>query len=200
MTTTTKPAIEAIKNAPRCPRGVLWSAKPEVMGVVACAILGARDMDKAISEITDATGVQLWTLRHFIRGNDASGNRSQAIHDATNGANLPLLCNRRGQRRTALQIAAAPGVAGAEQAPQTKPVTLATTNKGEVIVADVPPQVATPTAMAAKPGEFATKENSTRCVLDTKTRDILVITTKRIPFGTPEWCDKMVDINSKPRA
>ena len=57
-----------------------------------------------------------------------------------------------------------------------------------------------PTPMVAAPGEFATKSDATRCVLDTKTRDILVITTKRIPFGTPEWCDKMVDINSKPRA
>jgi len=54
--------------------------------------------------------------------------------------------------------------------------------------------------MAAKPGEFATKENGTRCVLDTKTKDILIITTRRIEFGTPAWCEKMVEINSKPKA
>ncbi len=52
----------------------------------------------------------------------------------------------------------------------------------------------------AKPGEFATKSDATRCVLDVKTRDILVITTRRIEFGTPAWCEKMVEINSKPKA
>lgn len=56
-----------------------------------------------------------------------------------------------------------------------------------------------PSAMAAKPGEFATKTDATRCVLDTKTKDILVITTRRIEFGTPAWCEKMVKINSKPK-
>ncbi|MDI9599428.1 MAG: hypothetical protein QM323_08050, partial [Acidobacteriota bacterium] len=72
--------------------------------------------------------------------------------------------------------------------------------KGEVVTAKPPTAATMPTPMVAAPGEFATKSDATRCVLDTKTRDILVITTKRIPFGTPEWCDKMVEINSKPRA
>ncbi len=39
-----------------------------------------------------------------------------------------------------------------------------------------------------------------QCTLDVKTRDILVITTRRIEFGTPAWCEKMVEINSKPKA
>jgi hypothetical protein len=39
-----------------------------------------------------------------------------------------------------------------------------------------------------------------QCTLDVKTRDILIITTRRIEFGTPAWCEKMVEINSKPKA
>lgn len=191
-------AINAIKTAPRCNRGVHWAAKPEVMGLVAVAILGANDQSYASNEITKATGVKLWTLRHFIRGNDASGNRCQAIHDATNAVDLALSSNTRGQRRShsvpETKIdAKAPA---ADHVPHVS-VTLATTNKGEVIVTTPPPP---PSAMAAKPGEFATKSDATRCVLDTKTKDILVITTRRIEFRTQEWCEKMVELNSKPKA
>lgn len=203
-------AINAIKTAPRCNRGVHWAAKPTVMGLVAVAILGAKDQSYVSGEITKATGVKLWTLRHFIRGNDASGNKCQSIHDAVSAAGLMLSANPRGHRRGAVTASpSADAVPPAEftvnataVAPVADPITvppatLAVTNKGEVIVTTPPPP---PTTMAAKPGEFATKSDATRCVLDTKTKDILVITTRRIEFGTPAWCEKMVEINSKPKA
>lgn len=190
-------AINAIKTAPRCNRGVHWAAKPEVMGLVAVAILGAKDQSMICDEITKATGVKLWTLRHFIRGNDASGNRCQAIHDATNAVNLALSSNTRGRPRSrSVPETKADADAPAADYVQAAPVTLATTNKGDVIVTTPPPP---PTAMAAKPGDFASKTDPVRCVLDTKTKDILVITTRRIEFRTQEWCDKMVEINSKPK-
>lgn len=205
-------AINAIKTAPRCNRGVHWAAKPTVMGLVAVAILGAKDQSYVSGEITKATGVKLWTLRHFIRGNDASGNKCQSIHDAVSAAGLMLSANPRGHRRGA--VTASPSVDTVPPAEFTvkatavapvadpitvPPATLAVTNKGEVVTAKPPTAATMPTPMVAAPGEFATKSDATRCVLDTKTKDILVITTRRIEFGTPAWCEKMVEINSKPK-
>lgn len=81
-----------------------------------------------------------------------------------------------------------------------KPKTLAVTANGAVSIAAPPVAAVAPSPMVAPAGDFAVKASPTRCVLDTKNNDILVITTKRIPFGSPEWCEKMVEINSKPKA
>lgn len=190
-------AIAAIKSAPRINGGrIFWKANPAIMAEVAAAIIGASDQLSAMKAITEATHVQEWTMRHFIRGNDASGVKCQRIHDGLAARGLSVVSY---DRRTAAGRSVAADKTKAP-APTPKPIVLATTNKGEVIVADPPAQISAPQVMAAKPGEFATKENGTRCVLDTKTKDILIITTRRIEFGTPAWCEKMVEINSKPKA
>lgn len=191
-------AIAAIKSAPRLDaKRIHWAGNPETMVKVAIAIIGANDQAAASKAITDATGVQDWTLRHFVRGNNAQGKACDAILNGLKAVGLkPIWLNA----KRSSTISAAEQARTEAPAPATKPIVLATTNKGEVIVADPPAQVSAPQVMAAKPGEFATKENGTRCVLDTKTKDILVIATRRIEFGTPAWCEKMVEINSKPKA
>lgn len=189
-------AIAAIKSAPRINGGrIHWKADPSVMAKIALAIIVATNQAEAIKAITEATGVQEWTLRHFIRGNDAAGAKCSYITDILSSHGLaPYTFDR----RTAAGRAASASKTEAPAA--TKPITLATTNKGEVIVAEAPTQLTAPTVMAAKPGEFATKSDATRCAFDAQTNDILVITTTRIRYGTPEWCAKMVEINRKPKA
>lgn len=168
-------AIAAIKSAPRINGGrIFWKANPAIMAEVAAAIIGASDQLSAMKAITEATHVQEWTMRHFIRGNDASGVKCQHIQDGLAARGLSVVSY---DRRTAAGRSVAASKTEVPAA-ATKPIVLATTNKGEVIVA----------------------ENGTRCVLDTKTKDILIITTRRIEFGTPAWCEKMVEINSKPKA
>ena len=203
-------AIHAIKTAPRCNRGVHWAAKPTVMGLVAVAILGAKDQSHASDEITKATGVKLWTLRHFIRGNDASGNKCQSIHDAVGAAGLMLSANPRGHRRGMVTVAPsvdavppaeftvkATAVAPVADPITVPPATLAVTNKGEVVTAKLPTAATMPLAMVAAPGGFATKTETTRSVIDPNTGDILVITTHRILYGSAPHRAKMIEMNAK---
>jgi hypothetical protein len=77
--------------------------------------------------------------------------------------------------------------------------TLAVKANGEVTITAPPVAAVAPSPMIAAAGGYASKECATRYVLDTKDNDILAITTKRIAFGTPEWCAKMVEINKKPK-
>lgn len=153
-------AIAAIKSAPRLDaKRIHWAGNPETMVKVAIAIIGASDQAAASKAITDATGVQDWTLRHFVRGNNAQGKTCDAIINGLKAVGLkPIWLNAK--RSSAISAAA--------QARTEAPAP-------------------------------ATKSDGTRCVLDTKTKDILIITTRRIEFGTPAWCEKMVEINSKPK-
>ena len=173
-----------------------WKSSPTSVALVVACALKTTFPKSAARLIAKAAGFSETALYPFLNGKDTGGAWWEDLREQVKSHGVECFAGKM-RDPTAANFTAA---ADATPLVAAKPVTLATTNKGDVIVADVPAHVATPTAMAAKPGEFATKENSTRCVLDTKTRDILVITTKRIPFGTPEWCDKMVDINSKPRA
>jgi len=192
-------AIHAINNAPRLSESrIHWSAVPDTMVKVAVAVLSSTDRNATIAKITEATGVMVWTIQNFVRGKDACSRLSHEVRAgiAAAGFKHDDIDRRNGKKtRGASKTDAAPAPA-ADHVPAA-PVTLATTNKGEVIVTTPPPP---PTTMAAKPGEFATRTDAPRCVLDTKTKDILVITTRRIEFGTPAWCEKMVEINSKPKA
>ena len=194
-------AINAINNAPRLSKSrIHWAAVPDTMVKVAVAVLSSADRNAAIAKITEATGVMVWTIQNFVRGKDACSRLSHEVRAgiAAAGFKHDDIDRRNGKKtRDASKTDAAPAPTPAADHVPAAPVTLATTNKGEVIVTTPPPP---PTTMAAKPGEFATKTDATRCVLDTKTKDILIITTRRIEFGTPAWCEKMVEINSKPKA
>lgn len=212
--------VSIIKSIPKTHGGFIgWkSAAKQVAAVVACAL--NTDSPKLSARIIAGdVGLSQTALYCFLNGKDTGGARWQELRDEVKNFGLECYSDK-SQRaeqirkqierlgpdseflsRVAKIEANADAINAAEASPPAvKPVTLATTNKGQVVAAAVPTAVSTPTAMAAKPGDFATKTNTTRCVLDTKTNDILVITTRRIEFRSPEWCDKMVDINSKPRA
>ncbi len=213
--------VSIIKSIPKTHGGFIgWKNAPKhVAAIVACMLNTDRPKASARIIAGDA-GLSQTALYCFMNGKDTGGARWPELKDEVKRLGAECYSEKsprdkdidervgkieanadainRNQEATAALVADAKASGDHDGTiAATRKGMLATTNKGEVIVTTPPPL---PTAMAAKPGEFATKENSTRCVLDTKTRDILVITTKRIPFGTPEWCDKMVDINSKPRA
>jgi hypothetical protein len=203
--------VSIIKSIPKIHDGFIgWkSHAKQVAAVVACAL--NTDSPKLSARIIAAdVGLSQTALYYFLNGKDTGGGRWQELRDEVKKFGLECYSDKSPREVSITErverIEANADSINAVQArteapaPATKPIVLATTNKGEVIVADPPAQVTAPPVMAAKPGEFATKENGTRCVLDTKTKDILVITTRRIEFGTPAWCEKMVEINSKPKA
>ena len=214
--------VSIIKSIPKTHGGFIgWkTAAKHVAAVAACALNTARPKESARLIAGDA-GLSTTALYCFLNGKDTGGARWPELREEVKKLGLECYSDK-SQRveqirkqierlgpdseflsRVAKIEDNADAINAAEASPPptpAKPVTLATTNKGHVVTASVPASVTTPTAMAAKPGEFATKTDGTRCVLDVKTRDILVITTRRIEFGTPAWCDKMVEINSKPKA
>lgn len=196
-------AISAINACPRLNnRRINWSADKSVMSKVAIAILSAPDTNKAIIDITAATGVQSWTMKHFIRGRNASGGTEPEVIAAIKEAGLSHVTID-GRRRQDAPIVQAPTPAEVKPLVRindegrglTKPVTLATTNKGEVVTAVMPGAHSSP--MVAQGGGFATKTETTRSVIDPNTGDIIVITTRRILYGSVEHRAKMIEMNSK---
>ena len=196
--------VSIIKSIPKTHGGFIgWkTAAKHVAAVAACALNTARPKESARLIAGDA-GLSTTALYCFLNGKDTGGARWPELREEVKKFGVDCLIEKSRDKSIDERVKAIEANADAinasitEPVPPTTPVTLATTNKGEVIVTTPPPP---PSAMAAKPGEFATKSDATRCVLDVKTRDILVITTRRIEFGTPAWCDKMVEINSKPKA
>lgn len=197
-------AISAINACPRLNnRRINWSADKSVMSKVAIAILSAPDTNKAIIDITAATGVQSWTMKHFIRGRNASGGTEPEVIAAIKEAGLSHVTID-GRRRQDATIVQAPTPAEVKpfvrindegRGPAiTKPITLATTNKGEVVTAVMPGAHNSP--MVAPGGDFAVKTNTTRCAIDANTGDILVITTRRILYGSPDHRTKMIEMNT----
>jgi len=202
-------AIEAINGAARInnTKRIHWAANLEVPAAVAFAILSAAEPIKIVYQIADATGASVSVLQNLRRGNKADSQKWPALRDVLR--NRGITFDKDGAKSiTHIADAVPPAeftVKATAVAPVADPITvppatLAVTNKGEVVTAKPPTAATMPTPMVAAPGEFATKSDATRCVLDTKTKDILVITTRRIEFGTPAWCEKMVEINSKPKA
>ena len=169
-----------------------WKNAPKhTAAVVACLLRTLRPKASA-RIVSKAAGLSPTALYCFMNGKDTGGMRWPELRSEV--VALGAECyNEKAPRDAEAHLPEPPSPIVAS------PMTLATTNKGEVVTATLPTAATTPSAMAAKPGEFATKTDATRCVLDTKTKDILVITTRRIEFGTPAWCEKMVEINSKPK-
>jgi hypothetical protein len=204
--------IRAIANTPRLRPGCIhWMADISVPTMVALTILGAIDQRTAVADLVKGSGASSMTIQNFARGNKADGTIWPELRDRLTAAGVQWNENARGATRrmaankTPLDLDAdiAPPRAVApvaDFAAPTKSTPLAITANGNVTTTTLPQAFPTPSAMIAKAGEFATKTDAARTVLDTKTRDILVITTKRIEYGTPEWCAKMVEINSKPKA
>jgi len=197
--------VSIIKSIPKTQGNFIgWKgAARHVAAVVACALNTARPKESARLIAGDA-GLSTTALYCFLNGKDTGGARWPELRDEVKKFGVECFTEKSRDKSIDERVqkieANADAINGATVEPDpttAKPVTLATTNKGEVIVTAPPPP---PTTMAAKPGEFATKTDATRCVLDTKTKDILIITTRRIEFGTPAWCEKMVEINSKPKA
>jgi len=204
--------VSIIKSIPKTQGNFIgWKGAPkQVAAIVACALNTARPKESARLIAGDA-GLSTTALYCFLNGKDTGGMHwpelqaevkvfgMECFSEKSREKSRDKNVNERIERIEANADAINASASSAE-APAAKPVTLATTNKGDVIVTDAPTRITAPTAMAARPGEFATRTDAPRCVLDTKTKDILVITTRRIEFGTPAWCEKMVEINSKPKA
>lgn len=81
-----------------------------------------------------------------------------------------------------------------------KPIAVSVNPRGEVVaVQSAPLPVTSP--MVATPGDYAkaakplTPTTSTK--IDPVSKDILVITTERIAFGTPAWCERMAALHVK---
>lgn len=170
-----------------------WKGAPKHTAAVVACLLGTLRPKASARIVSKAAGLSPTALYCFMNGNDTGGMRWPELRAEV--VSLGAECyNEKAPRDAEAPLPEPPTPSVAS------PMTLATTNKGEVVTATLPTAATTPSAMAAKPGEFATKTDATRCVLDTKTKDILVITTRRIEFGTLAWCEKMVEINSKPKS
>jgi hypothetical protein len=81
-----------------------------------------------------------------------------------------------------------------------KNMAIAVTQKGEVITTR-PPTVAPPSPMVAAPGTYAVGPQvpTVTTKIDPLTKDILVVTTERITFGSPAWCERMAALHIKPK-
>lgn len=192
--------IAIIKSAPRLHGGksIHWAADIHVPIEATVFILNAKDSDDAIAKIHEATGAALSTLRHLIRGNRPDGNKWPALREALSARGIKWrmpFAWRNDPAPPAAEVLAPAAFTVAIK--PDKPATLAVTNKGEVITAAPPVAATTPTTMVAQAGDFAVKTNTTRCVIDANTGDILIITTRRVLYGSPEHRAKMIEMNAK---
>lgn len=217
--------VEIINSIPkRNGNHVGWKSAPKETAAVAACILCTTHPKASARKIADAAGLSQTALYCFLNGKDAGGMRWPELQAEVKALGMECYSEKSPREKSIADrvasietnadainrnLEASAGlaadaktsgdhdgtIAATHKGLSVAMAMLATTNKGEVIVTTPPP----PSTMAAKPGEYATKTDATRCVLDTKTKDILIITTRRIEFGTPAWCEKMVEINSKPK-
>lgn len=199
-------AIEAINGAARInnTKRIHWAANLEVPAAVAFAIISAAEPIKIVYQIADATGASVSVLQNLRRGNKADGQKWPALRDVLR--NRGITFDKDGAKSVTHIADAVPPAEFTVKATAVEPVadpitvppaTLAVTNKGEVVTAKPPTAATMPLAMVASPGGFATKTETTRSVIDPNTGDILVITTRRVLYGSPDHRAKMIEMNAK---
>lgn len=199
--------VELINSIPKSTNGFrCWKLEPRVTAlIVACAIKTDSPRQSAHA-IATASGHSGTALYNFLNGKDTGAAKWQELRDEL--AKLGVKHLVRGKEDKQATTAAEAGktatvverlAALTDDGPVTvvKPATLAVTNKGEVITATPPAAATTPTAMVAQGGGFATKTETTRSVIDPNTGDILVITTRRVLYGSVEHRAKMIEMNAK---
>jgi hypothetical protein len=224
MSTKIGPALDAttycqslLATMPRrySGRQISWKDDPETTAKITAALLGCADVRSAIFHLYTATGIGVQTFGHFIYGNDSSGAAWPDLRAALSILGVSPLMTRveaRAQRVTDAATATPTvierlatltndppkAIAPVSDAPPVKPATLAVTNKGDVITATPPAAATMPSPMIATGGDFAVKASTTtaKACIDATTGDILVITTKRIPYGTPEHRARMIEMNT----
>ncbi len=199
-------AIEAINGAARInnTKRIHWAANLEVPAAVAFAIISAAEPIKIVYQIADATGASVSVLQNLRRGNKADGQKWPALRDVLR--NRGITFDKDGAKPVSHIADAVPpaeftvkatAVAPVADPITVPPATLAVTNKGEVVTAKPPTAATTPTAMVAHGGDFAVKTATTRSAIDPNTGDILVITTRRVLYGSPDHRAKMIEMNAK---
>lgn len=81
-----------------------------------------------------------------------------------------------------------------------KPIAVSVNPRGEVVAVQSAPLLVT-SPMVATPGDYAKATKplapTTSTKIDPVSKDILVITTERIAFGTPAWCERMAALHVK---
>jgi hypothetical protein len=212
--------VGIINSIPRyASKHVGWKiAVKSTAAIAACAINTDQPIVSARA-IAHAAGLSEASLHPFIHGKDSGGAPWPELRAEIEAFGVKHLVSnadaRRAESRSNLMnqppavitapasftVRAMPPKAEAPSAAQAvKAATLAVKADGTVTITAPPVAAVAPSTMIAQAGGYASKECEARFVLDTKNNDILAITTKRIAFGTPEWCAKMVEINKKPKA
>lgn len=200
-------AITMINALPRthARSGRPWSANINTVAYVACALISAESTPKAIDIVSRAADVAVGTLSYFVRGQNTQGSTWPALREAIRANGLQWVVPPRERwaasaTTPAVATAAPPKAVAPVADPGMQPAkraTLAVTPNGAVEIATPPAAATAPPAMVARPVGPCTKDTTVaprNWRIDPETQDILVTTTTRYAYGSPEHRTKLMQI------
>lgn len=161
-------------------------------------------MLKALDIVSRAADVAVGTLSYFVRGQNTQGSTWPALREAIRANSLQWVVPPRERRAAsattpAVATAAPPKAIAPVANPGTQPAkraTLAVTPNGAVEIATPPAAATAPSAMVARPVAPCVKDAAPprNWRIDPETQDILVTTTTRYAYGSPEHRTKLMQI------